>query len=126
MTDQPSPDRPRLASAELVARLWDDVRRAAEEPFVSIVPDGEEVEAMVYDPDLAWLNSNGPDGESAGGHLLALLNTMAERHDSLVVETRLLREAMRAEAERMAERAATLHRLLESRIEAIGPAEANP
>jgi len=120
VTDEAGADRP-LNSSELVRRLWDDVRRAAEAPYIAVVPELGEIPPMVFDADLGRLNAaRGIEGTVPSAHLLALLNAMAERHDQLAAEVRLLREAMKAEAERLAERDDTLHRLVESRFESIG------
>ncbi|MDQ6948635.1 MAG: hypothetical protein M3256_20850, partial [Actinomycetota bacterium] len=114
MSDEPR-GRP-LASSELVRRLWDDVRAAAEAPYISVVPDLGEAAPMVYDADLAQLNMTAAaESSEQSSHLLTVLNTMAERHDKLAAEIRLLRAAMKAEAERLAEHNFTLHSLLESR-----------
>lgn len=126
MTDELRAGRP-LSSSELVRRLWDDVRAAAEAPYISAVPDLGERPAMVYDADLAQLNATTEPGSAEQtSHLLAVLNAMAERHDQLTAEIRLLRAAMKTEAERLAERDDTLHRLLESRLDAIGGADTRP
>lgn len=123
MTDVPGGDPP-LNSAELVARLWDDVRRAAEAPYISVVPELGEIPPMVHDTDLHHLNADAGISEpERNSHMLALLNAMAERNDQLAAEIRLLRQAMTAEAQRLAERDDTLHRLVESRLGSIGGAE---
>ena len=115
---------PPLVASELVRRLWDDVRRAAEAPYISVVPELGETPAMVYDAHLCHLNTTvGAEVDEHTSHLLAVLNTLAERHDQLAAEIRLLRHAMKAEAERLAERDDTLHRLVESRLDAVGAAD---
>jgi len=116
-----------LLSSELVRRLWDDVRREAEAPYISVVPELGLTSAMVHDADLNHLNTTiGADGAIQASQLVALLNAMAERHDQLAAEIRLLREATRAEAQRLAERDDTLHRLLESRLHTLGGADTDP
>lgn len=109
---------PQIDCQDLVRRLWDDVRRATEAPSISLVPDLRAMPPMVHDADLHGLNAGeGLDPGARQEHLLALLNAMAERQDQLAAEIRLLREALKAEAERLAERDITLHRLLEARFD---------
>jgi len=125
VSDQPGPPgRPPLSSADLVRRLWDEVRRAGEAPFISAVPDLGETPPMVHDADLSRLNAHpGITGGEADTPLLGLLNALAERQDRLAAEVRLLREALKGESERLAERDETLHRLLEARLEGLGGAD---
>ncbi|MFO1533891.1 MAG: hypothetical protein ABR562_09450, partial [Thermoplasmatota archaeon] len=61
-----------------------DVRRAAEAPYISVVPELGEIPAMVHDAHLRQLDAEaGTAGDQRASHLLALLHAMAERHDEL-------------------------------------------
>ena len=124
----PSPDDPgaatvtgpALRAAELVERLWADVaRRQATSPRVS-VPELGPTSRLIHDPDLLYLNSHRDVGlGELLDHLIPLLSSFAERRDELVAEVRLLREALVAQSEGLAERDDLLHRLLESRLDQI-------
>lgn len=111
---------PSLRAAELVERLWQDVaRRQAAQPPVA-VPELGPTSRMIHDPDLVHLNSHRDlDLTNLVAHLVPLLTALAERRDELVAEVRLLRQAIVAQSERLAERQDLLHRLLEDRLDVL-------
>jgi hypothetical protein len=111
---------PSLRAAEMVERLWADVARRQARGRDASVPELGPTPRLIHDPDLLYLNSHRDIGlGELLDHLIPLLNSFAERRDELVAEVRLLREAVVAESERLAERDDVLHRLVESRVEQI-------
>jgi hypothetical protein len=111
---------PSLRAQELVGQLWNDVRLRDEAGAAPAVPDLGATARMIHDPDLLYLNSRG-DGDPADvlTHVVAVLNSLAERRDELAAELRLLREAIVTEASRLAERDDVLHRMVEGRLDRL-------
>ena len=106
-------------ATEIVERLWKEVatRQTAE---ATAVAELGPTSRMIHDPEILYFNKHSiADLQDLVSHLVPVLNRLAERRDELVAELRLLREAIVAESERLAERDAILHALLESRLEAL-------